>query len=203
MRVFHFMEKKYALENVEKSRIKVATLSNMNDPYEFYIRFEGAEEDEIDKFKSHYNTKAGFLCFSRRLGDPVQWAHYADNHRGICFEFDIPGKYLLKINYLKSPALISAKSFNWEKDLVDATLCKYRGWSYERERRILINLKDKGVVEQNGLFFAQFSKDVVPSKVFAGIRCELTDEEEGIFQKNELPVYKMAQDKNSYSLVHA
>jgi len=203
MRVFHFMEKKYALENVEKSRIKVATLSNMNDPYEFYLRFDGATEGEIERFKSHYNKIAGFLCFSRRLGDPVQWAHYADNHRGICFEFEIPDKLLLKMRYLQSPALISTKSFDWKRDLVQATLCKYRGWSYERERRILVNLEDEVVTQEGELFFAQFSKDVVPSKVYTGIRCELAAEEEAIFKDNELPVYKMAQDTNSYAIVHA
>ena len=203
MRVFHFMEEKYALESVQKSRIKVATLSSMNDPYEFYLRIEGASDEEIDRFKDHYNETAGFLCFTRRLGDPVQWAHYADNHRGLCFEFEIPDKLLLKIKYLKTPALISANSFNWQRDLVEATLCKYRGWSYERERRILVNLKEEGVVNENGLFFAQFSNEVVPSKVYMGVRCELTSEEEKIFEENELTVYRMAQDTNSYSIVHA
>ncbi|MEL7966735.1 DUF2971 domain-containing protein [Vreelandella neptunia] len=197
------MEKKYALENVKKSRIKVATLRNMNDPYEFYIRFEGAREEEIDRFKAHFNKIAGFLCFSRRLGDPLQWAHYADNHKGICFEFEIPDRLLLKINYLKSPVQISVKSFDWKRDLVQTTLCKYRGWSYERERRVLVNLKEEGVTQEGELFFAQFSKGVVPSKVYTGIRCELTAEEEALFKGNELPVYKMAQDANSYSIVHA
>lgn len=203
MRVFHFMEKKYAIESVQKSRIKVATLRSMNDPYEFYLNFEGASREEIEHFKHHYNTKAGFLCFTRRLGDPVQWAHYADNHRGMCFEFEIPDKLVLKINYLKSPKVISAKCDSWKNKLVYATLCKYRGWSYERERRIAIDLESKDVVEEAGLYFTQFSTEVVPSKVYAGVRCELTQDEEGIFKENELPIIKMVQDVNSYSIVHA
>ena len=206
MRAFHFTEKKYAIENVQKSRIKVATLSNMNDPYEFYLRFNGASEEEIKNFKSHYNTEAGFLCFTVRLGDPVQWAHYADNHRGICFEFDIPEKLLLKINYLKSPAVIYRECDDWKKNMVSATLCKFEGWKYERERRLLVDLKSDDVVEEivneKKLFFSHFSKEVVPSKVYAGLRCELTREEERVFADNELTVIKMAQDVNSYSIVH-
>jgi hypothetical protein len=197
------MVRKYAIENVQKSRIKVATLSNMNDPYEFYHRFEGAMGPEIEKFKSHYNTKTGFLCFTRRLGNPVQWAHYADNHHGICFEFEIPDKYLLKVNYLKSPAIISGKCVSWKQDLVKATLCKYSGWKYEREYRLLIDLESQDVVEEDGLYFARFSKEVIPSKVYTGVRCELTDEEKEVFKTNELPVFKMFQDSNSYSIVHA
>lgn len=197
------MEKQYAIDNVKKSRIKIATLRNMNDPYEFYLNFQGATVDEIEKCKSHYNNKVGFLCFTRRLGDPVQWAHYADNHRGICFEFEISDNYLLKINYKKSPATISVKKANWEQELVKATLCKYSGWKYEREYRFPFSLESEGVVKENELYFTKFSKDIVPSKVYTGLRCELTDEEAEIFKSNELPIFKMAQDYDSYSIVHA
>lgn len=203
MQIFHFMEKQHAIENVKKSRIKVATLNNMNDPYEFFPRFEGAADSEITKFKDHYNTKAGFLCFTRRLGDPVQWAHYADNHRGICMEFEVPHKLLNKIRYLKSPATISVSSRDWENDLVGATLCKYEGWRNEREYRVLVDLESEGVEQENDLFFAKFSKDVAPSKIYTGIRCELSDEEESVFKDNGLPILKMAQNKNSYSIVHS
>lgn len=203
MRVFHFMEKRYAIESVKNSRIKIDTLNNMNDPYEFYLRFEGATNKEIETFKNHYNKKAGFLCFTRRLGDPVQWAHYADNHRGICFEFDIPDRLLLKINYLKSPSLISAKCPNWKDNLINSTLGKYQGWNYERVYRISVNLESDGVIQEDGLYFVHFTKSVVPSKVYTGIGCTLTEEEGELFKSNELPVFSMAQDLNSYSIIHA
>ncbi len=203
MRVFHFMEKQYAIQNIEKSRIKIATLNNMNDPFEFYFRFEGVEDFEIENIKNHYNTKAGFLCFTQSLSDPVQWAHYADNHHGICFELDIPDKLLLKINYLKTPRVISGNCTNWRNNLVNSTLCKYRGWKYEREYRILIDLESDGVIEEDGLYFIQFTEHVYPSKVYTGVRCELTKEEESLFRSKELLIYKMFQDQNSYSIVHA
>ena len=203
MRVFHFMEKKYAIENIKRSRIKVATLANMNDPYEFYLRLDGANDSEITRFKSHYNDRAGFLCFSRRLGDPVQWAHYADNHRGICFEFDIPERLLLKIIYIASPKIISAFSKEWKHELVDATLCKYKGWRYERERRVLVDLQSEGVEHEDGLFFAKFSKDIVPLKVYMGVRCVLNDDDETLFNDFGLPVIKMNQDRDSFAIVHA
>lgn len=201
MRLFHFMEKRWGIENVKKSRIKVATLNNMNDPYEFYLRFEGATAREIQKFKDHYNSKAGFICLSRRLGDPVQWAHYADNHRGMCFEFQVPDNYPLKIKYLKSPKLIK-KNSSWRDELVNGTLCKYRGWAYEREYRISIDLESSGSIQEDGLYFAQFTNTFVPSKVYIGLRCELTEEEEDLLASNQLPVHQMYQNSDTYLLSH-
>lgn len=37
-------------------------------------------QDDVDR--------AGIVCFSRVRDDILMWAHYADKHRGICFEFD-------------------------------------------------------------------------------------------------------------------
>jgi hypothetical protein len=44
---------------------------------------EGMREDvqkEIDK--------AGITCFCKVRDDILMWAHYADKHKGLCFEFD-------------------------------------------------------------------------------------------------------------------
>jgi len=201
MRVYHFMTKDYAVENVKKSRLKIATLNDMNDPYEFYLNFLGATEEDIVKFKNHYNTRTHFICFSRKLGNPVQWAHYADNHRGICMEFEIPKKYLLKVKYRKSPMAISVQNANWEKNLVDATLCKYIGWRYERESRIRIDLESNGVVKEKGLHFCRFHSEFNPVKIYTGVRCELSDKESELFVDKGLPIIKMAQDAKSYSIV--
>jgi len=31
---------------------------------------------------------AGITCFSKVRDDILMWAHYADKHKGLCFEFD-------------------------------------------------------------------------------------------------------------------
>lgn len=197
------MQKKFAIENIEKSRLKVATLESMNDPYEFYPRFIGASNEEIEKFKRHYSGITGFLCFSKRLGDPLQWAHYSENHRGICFEFNVPEKFLKKIQYVKKPVLVSPESADWKADLVQGTLCKYRSWKYEREYRITVDLTSNDLVKENGLFFSPFSTECVPVKVYLGLRCSLDSSEESVIRGSGLPFVKMSQDINSYSIVHA
>ena len=67
MKVFHFMEKQYAFSNLLNKRLKVATLHSMNDPYEFYLNFHGADNAHLKNFKAHFNNTVGFLCFSTNL----------------------------------------------------------------------------------------------------------------------------------------
>lgn len=203
MRVFHFMQKQHAISNLGSTRLKVATLDSMNDPYELFLNFDGASKDEIENFKKHFTYMSGFLCFSKNLNDPVQWAHYADNHRGICWEFDIPARLLNRIEYTEEPISLTERDENWRDNLVKATLCKYDGWSYEQEYRILVDLEAGEVIRESGLHFVKLEKIIFPTRVYVGIRCELSAEEKELFYRNELEVVQMAQDQRSYSIIQA
>ena len=37
---------------------------------------------------SEYREKAGVLCLTRLPLNPLMWAHYGDEHRGVCLELD-------------------------------------------------------------------------------------------------------------------
>ena len=203
MKVFHFMEKKHALSNLIHARLKVATLHSMNDSYEFYLNFYGVDESHLQAFKAHFNNTVGFLCFSTNLNDPVQWAHYAENHRGICFEFEIPNGILNEISYLDNPIHINPNDKEWRSNLVKATLCKYKGWAYEQEYRVTIDLNSKEVIDDSGLKFVCIEKAFIPTNVYLGLRCELTDDEIDIFNSNDISPIKMVQDLKSYAIKRA
>ena len=42
------------------------------------------------KSRETFIRASGLLCFSRHWYSPALWAHYADNHKGMCLGFDIP-----------------------------------------------------------------------------------------------------------------
>ncbi|EOG1502479.1 DUF2971 domain-containing protein [Vibrio vulnificus] len=202
MRVYHFMAKKYAIENLEKSRLKIATLDNLNDPFEFFPNVTNTSNEALADFRHHFDGILGVLCFSKRLGHPVQWAHYADNHSGICFEFEIPKKYLSKIKYVSSPMKISRNRDDWKNKIPAATLCKYKGWRYEREYRLPLDLRsDEIQQDDNGLLFMPFSDELKVVNAYSGLKCDLTEEERAIFLKHEIPITKMVQRPKSYTLV--
>jgi Protein of unknown function (DUF2971) len=92
-------------------------------------------------------SSKGVLSLSERWDSPLMWSHYADNHRGLCIEFDtteLPHPNLRPINY-RAPRSIRASSlFQWkvqasveaEKRVFDTYfLAKAGPWRYEKEWR--------------------------------------------------------------------
>jgi len=203
MRLFHFMRTEHAIESVIYSRLKVATLNDMNDPYEFFIRFNGSTRKNIEEIKNHFNKIVGYLCFSQDLGNPLQWAHYADKHRGVCMEFNVPDGLLLSVEYLASPRVICADNADWKSAFVSLTLCKYEHWMYEKECRVSVDLTSPSVVKDRDLYFVHFSDVISPCKVYTGIRCDLSENEADLFKEHKFPVINMTQDIDSYSIVCA
>lgn len=88
-------------------------------------------QDEVDK--------AGILCFSQVSDDILMWAHYADKHGGICFEFDGSDNCIFfgeaqaveYKDYTQIP-LDKAK----EHQMTRVILTKSKHWMYENEYRI-------------------------------------------------------------------
>lgn len=88
-------------------------------------------QDEVDK--------AGIVCFSQVRDDILMWAHYADKHKGVCFEFDGSDNCL----FFGEAQPVEYKSFtqipldkNRERQMTRVILTKSKHWMYEKEYRI-------------------------------------------------------------------
>lgn len=120
----------------------------LNDPYEgVYINRSG--EPVFDQFIKSLRA----LCFSRRNDNLLLWAHYADNHRGICLQYEFtddtyrgqcfPVEYSPNQPILEKveryPAGVSAaETLSIHKDReARVFLTKSQDWSYEEEYRLL------------------------------------------------------------------
>src|SRR5882724_8377120 len=101
MRVFHFVNEEHGLEDVRKRRLKVATLKDLNDPFELFgVRLaDEALRRAFRIMKDELGAKHGLLCFSRSWHNPVLWSHYAAKHTGVCLGFDVPDELLGSVSY--------------------------------------------------------------------------------------------------------
>ena len=102
MRVYHFINTQYGLQVLLERRLKISRVHELNDPFEF-ISMDLSEDtlrEAMESIKDYYNKLFGILCFSKRWDNPVQWAHYADRHKGLCLGFDIPDERLTKVDYV-------------------------------------------------------------------------------------------------------
>ena len=101
MQVYHFINTQYGQQALLKRGLKIARVHELNDPFEF-MGIDVSEDtlrEAMESVKDQYNEIWGILCFSNRWDNPVQWAHYADGHRGLCLGFDIPDEHLTKVTY--------------------------------------------------------------------------------------------------------
>lgn len=179
MRVYHFLNQEHGLEAIRERHLKIARLTELNDPFElmsFSMR-RPSDRAILEGFLRDMNANFGVLCFSETATNPVQWAHYGENHRGICLGFDIPDDRLLKVRYVSKRGKVDIQSVaesdasKKERNILDALCTKYIDWKYEKERRVFVRLDHK-TITQRGFYFKEFSDDIEIREVIFGIRSQ-------------------------------
>lgn len=169
---YYFTSAKYGIENLQRKRLKISDFSNVNDPFELLgIELRDKEVRKAVNFEKSKLSKAnGLLCFSEDKYNPVQWAHYADNHKGVCLGFEIPEKELRKVKY------VSERLARETLDLPDCNekllTTKFSHWNYEQERRLILELSSYPK-DSAGLRFKNFGNDMVLKEVYIGCKSAL------------------------------
>jgi hypothetical protein len=81
----------------------------------------------------------GITCFCKVRDDILMWAHYADKHKGLCFEFDGSENCIFfsdaqQVNYEDFTNVLLGEDSGTTMQRIILTKSKH--WSYEREYRI-------------------------------------------------------------------
>ena len=179
MRVFHFVDRDYGLDDLRRKRLKIATLDELNDPFELFgINLSDAGlRHAFRRMKEQMAVNRGLLCFSRNWRNPVQWSHYAGKHTGLCLGFEIPDVHLGAVNYSARRLVVEANRFLNPREIDEATVTKYpftkfSHWRYENEVRSFATLEDRDF--STGLYFAEFSDQLKLVQVIVGAMSTLT-----------------------------
>jgi hypothetical protein len=177
VRAYHLTSTEHAINDISLRRLKVARLSEVNDPFEL-LGLDCMRKDRrkaLADFKNLQDKVTGLLSFSREWDNPVLWSHYARGGRGIALGFDIRNdlgtRGLLEVKYddhkLKTlgddPDPIS-KEF---QELLLVT--KFKHWEYEKELRVFVELA-KTTIEDR-LHFYPFDKGLALKEVILGPLC--------------------------------
>lgn len=183
------MPARYALQAVEKRRLKVTDLDDTNDAFEYLpMRFNHPEDESFSELRSWVAEGIGLVCFSNAFCDPSLWGHYADRYKGICLGFDIiPYTYdeqisnrARQVTYVQDRVDIR----EFDTQFVDGRLdirnldlpkvikiltFKSRHWEYEKEWRIF-HRKIKPDPD-TGLHFWPFGNQTKLCEILIGYRC--------------------------------
>ena len=180
-----------------------------------WMNLKGVVHKQIHNLQEEFEeTKrtTGISCLSESDSSLLMWAHYANNHKGMCVEYE-----LLKIsNQLKfTPVpviytndrvtLSSLESENLDHDtmkiFVESITTKSSEWNYEKEWRIIRdeaacgtrwNKADKGALLEM----------IRPTSITLGCRSE-GDFEKSVreyCEKEKVTLYKMEKNKDKYQL---
>ncbi len=190
MRVYQFLESKWAICNLLHSRLKVSEIDKLNDPFEFSAfrmpskDLEDAQRSEKQKISEFFKL----LCFSEIYSDPAMWAYYGDNHKGICLGFEVSINSLIPVNYklerLHFPHLEQLSFEDWHKQIVIPFVStKSESWKHEKEFRMLITTND--CTHENDKFYYPFDINLKLEEVILGHRFIA----EAGFEAPKLPPY--------------
>ena len=81
----------------------------------------------------------GIKCFTPYPDNLLMWSHYADNHKGICFEFDVledPDFFVFPV-WVKYEEKYPKIDFSNVQDTTKIYSTKSMDWKYEDEIRVL------------------------------------------------------------------
>ena len=179
MRAYHFVNAKFGLEDLKKRRLKIATIRELNDPFELFGM--DMSNDSIRRafkvMKEELASERGLLCFSKTWSNPVLWSHYADKHRGICLGFDVTAEKIGEVSYSAKRLVADmdklkyARQFD-EKTLIKIFFTKYSHWKYENEVRCFVTLEERDA--EKNLYFVDFSDELKLREVIVGANSTIT-----------------------------
>jgi hypothetical protein len=177
MRVYKFLEKKWALAALRDRRLKIGRWTGLNDPFDL-LPFAAAEADRVRRLSlaitlAEMNTRAGWVCFSRTWSNPIIWAHYAEQHNGLCLSFDVPDGACQPVRYVEArEPFPDFDSLSDEEKLAAMNrmlFTKFRQWESEDEIRVPVRL-DRATETEAGLYFMDFGDSLRLTQVIVGMR---------------------------------
>lgn len=210
IRVYHFCNQKYGLQNIENSRLKVATVMDLNDPFEMmcYSSTEESMRKAISYFKNRVADLYGMLCFSKTFVSPVQWGHYGDRHKGVCLAFDVNVEDLHTVEYRAGRMRFDPEGFikKSNDDRFEVMLrqlrIKHSEWAYEKEvRQIFLLSKAEKIGE---LYFKSFSEIGTLRQVILGCNSSVSREQLKRTlgdNRSEVECFKVRTAFKSYKIV--
>ena len=181
MRVYHFLPERWGLAAIRRRRLKVATINELNDPFELLAAQQISPEDKqvYEQVKKDLSETIGLICFSRAWSNPVQWGQYAEKHAGLCLGFDILDEWAKPITYVskrfRASPEASAPTNADETEGFKLLTTKFRHWLYENEVRLVVPLPQ--LTLDRKLYFFPFCPALLLREVVIGVRSELTQEQ--------------------------
>jgi len=103
---------------------------------------EAGLTDALQKSLLRHQSTVGVACFADDPRSILMWNHYAENHNGVCLQFDLAQDLPTLVQAVRVDYSFDYPAVNWIDgfgNTLGAMLTrKYESWRYEGERRIIL-----------------------------------------------------------------
>lgn len=204
MRVYYYVCEHFGKDDLRNRHLKVSLIQSLNDPFEFLSvsLADPIVRQVLQKNKLDLSGTMGLLCFSETWRSPLMWAHYADNHKGLCLGFDIPEGHMRPVRYIRRRIAPPESLEMLPRGFVEGLFFKkFSHWRYEREYRAVVRLRE--CQEYNGLYFAPFSEKLALKQVIIGSMSELrrTEIESVLGEARDVEVFRTRPAFRTFRIV--
>lgn len=185
--LYKFMSAEHAKDSIDRQRIKLSTISDLNDPYEMVPSVVDGAGSSIyptarvrSLMQATASRKCGMICMSKVVDDVLLWSHYGDKHKGMALAFNFPvNSGVVEMKYVHQPVAIDLSGdCGRSQKQDDAFAClltqKYDGWKYEEECRFILDLPD---TREDGHYWKELTPDFLAGVVLG---CLCADNETDI-----------------------
>src|SRR5690606_35596928 len=210
-----------SLFEFEKEEIKGFTRNTIkkHKGNDFYERFRlhrnfsqkptEVAREEMKKIFEGENSNRGVTCFSRNSTNLLMWAHYADNHTGVCIGYDLLAlieyitainkeSCLLPVDYQKKITLL--KNFSDLEAIMAWFRTKNEVWHYEEEIRLISRPL---AFDENNRFYFTIPTEIIKEVQFGSAICTDKKKELTTILKCRYPhvnLYDIRPDYNTFTL---
>lgn len=225
------------LSSLEEGKLWLSTIKSLNDPFELKTLFSKEEVIKSYNYPIEYKRILinsfldGFLIgsFTTNLTNNMpMWAHYANNHKGFCIEYEVHKPTLFyKVSYENKRIEINNIIMNtinlifkdidntlnnkekneldmYRQILLHNSIIKHKSWEYENEYRLLLPKKMlekfNPITEAGGLVDNEVM-GIKPTGIYIGMEATKNTRERLIQISNKLNIslYDMYFDDESTS----
>ena len=179
-------------ESLSSAEVEEFYSHSMHDPANYYDYFMDAQ--------CGVRATVGVICFTSKKDNLLMWAHYANNHAGVCVEFDATAKFfngqyknssrglfrdgtkadlyenlgeVKKVRYSKKrPLFIDPNEISYDTDF---WFTKSDEWSYEDEYRIFLPVEH--AINKDDFRFYRLDKSIIKSVILGCQMAKKTKDE--------------------------
>jgi len=201
IKIYKFYYKKYHFYEKIPFFNNLFDLACKRNP-KFKFKLEVEKENFVKEMKQKMDKiieLTHICCFSKKDDSILMWSHYADSHKGVCFEFEsLDDKSFQKVRYSKKREnfnlenafrIIFAYDYLGEKvDLTDDeiirsimkyALTKAKDWEYEKEIRCIYSSNNKQLVKHEKGYLLNMKKI---KRIYLG--CKMSEENKKYIKEN-------------------